>query len=53
MKSNHIDNQRLFKAVTQDALLEEAEVEHLSVCDECLEMVRVFVRQNLSKSASP
>ncbi len=51
MKSDHIDNRRLFEVVNETAILEPTEVEHLSTCEECLEMIRVLIRQNLSKSA--
>jgi hypothetical protein len=55
MESEHIENRRLYVAVTQEALLEPAEVEHLRSCEECLEMVRILVRQQiqLSKGAYP
>ena len=51
MQSNHIDNKRLYSVVNEGAILEAAEVDHLSKCEECLEMIRVLVRQNLSRSA--
>ena len=51
--SSHIDNHRLFEAVSERTLLDTAEVEHLSTCEECLEKVRVFVKQILAKSANP
>jgi hypothetical protein len=50
MESVHIDNQKLYEIVTGNAVLEAAEVEHLRSCEECLELIRVFVRQNLSQS---
>ena len=50
MQSNHIDNRRLFSVVNESAILDEAELEHLSTCEECLELIRVLVRQSLSKS---
>jgi hypothetical protein len=53
MKSDHIDNRRLYEVVNEAAILEEAEVEHLSTCDECLEMVRILIRQYLSRSTNP
>jgi hypothetical protein len=49
MKSEHIDNRRLYDVVVNKVVLEEAEVLHLSSCDECLEMIRVFVHQTISK----
>ena len=51
MQSNHIDNKRLYSVVNEGAILDAAEVNHLSQCEECLEMIRVLVRQNLSRSA--
>ena len=51
MKSDHIDNRRLYEAVNEDAILEEVEVQHLSTCEECLELIRLLIRQSLSKSA--
>jgi len=50
MKSEHILTRRLYEAVTQQAILEQSEIEHLQICDECLELVRLFVRQNLQKA---
>jgi hypothetical protein len=51
MKSEHIDNQRLYAAVNESLILEEDEVNHLGKCEECLELVRVLIRQSQSKSA--
>ena len=53
MMSDHIDNRKLYEVVTKDTVLDRAEVEHLEICDECLEMIRVFVRQKQSKNATP
>jgi hypothetical protein len=50
MKSDHISTRRLYEAVTEKAVLEQPEVEHLQNCEECLELVRIFVRQNIQKS---
>ena len=50
MKTDHIDNRRLCAAVDETVILEEAELEHLGACEECLELIRVLVRQK-SKSA--
>jgi len=52
MMSDHIDNRKLYLVVTTDAVLERAEVEHLEICDECLEMIRVFVRQRHTKDTN-
>jgi predicted RNA-binding protein len=53
MKSDHIDNRKLYEVVEGKAVLEAEDVEHLKTCDECLEMIRVLVRQNLSKGTGP
>jgi hypothetical protein len=50
MKSDHISNRRLYEAVVEKATLEQPEIEHLRTCDECLELVRLFVRQHIQKS---
>ena len=51
MESAHIDNRRLSQVVNQDAVLEQDEIVHLSTCEECLEMVRILVRQVVSRDA--
>jgi hypothetical protein len=51
MKSEHIDNRKLYEVVNERAILDEKEVEHLSTCDECLEMVRILIRQQLSNTS--
>ena len=51
MKSDHIDNHRLYEVVNETTILEQNEIDHLGKCEECLEMVRILIRQNLSKSA--
>jgi hypothetical protein len=53
MKSGHIDNSKLYEVVNETTILEQDEIEHLSTCEECLEMVRILIRQNLSRSANP
>ena len=53
MKSDHIDNQRLCDVVKGSAILEKNELQHLSNCEECLEMIRVLVRQQISNSEHP
>jgi len=50
MKSDHIVTRRLYEAVMAQAILEQSEIEHLQICDECLELVRLFVRQHLQKA---
>ena len=50
MKSDHIATRRLYEAVVEKVTLEQPEIEHLQTCDECLELVRLFVRQRIQKS---
>jgi hypothetical protein len=45
--SDHIENSRLYEAVNERAILEAAEIEHLSTCEECLERIRALVRQKV------
>jgi hypothetical protein len=52
MESKHIDNAKLYAVVIEEALLDSSEIEHLKTCEECMEVIRVFVRQRLSKSAN-
>jgi hypothetical protein len=47
----HIDNRKLYDAVMERAVFDEAEAEHLGSCEECLEMIRIIVRQLLTKRA--
>ncbi|MBI4473575.1 MAG: hypothetical protein HY646_12980 [Acidobacteria bacterium] len=55
MKSDHIDVRKLYNAVAEQTTLTESETEHLKTCDECLELIRVFVRQRIqaSKGGTP
>lgn len=50
MRSDHISTPRLYEAVVEESILDQHEVEHLHACDECLELVRLFVRQHIQKS---
>lgn len=50
MKSDHIDTRRLYEVAAQKAILEQSEIEHLQSCEECLELVRIFVRQQIQLS---
>ena len=52
MESQHIDNRKLYAVVVEEALLDASEVEHLKICEECMELIRVFVRQCLTRSAN-
>jgi len=52
VSSIHIDNSKLYEIVIGTTVLEPPEVEHLKICEECLEMIRVFVRQVLSKGTT-
>jgi hypothetical protein len=49
MESSHIDNRKLSEVVSEHAVLGAAEIEHLSSCEECLELVRILVRQIISR----
>jgi len=51
MESEHISNRRISEVVAQDAILEQSEIRHLQQCQECLELVRILVRQKLSNTA--
>ena len=48
MESEHIDNRKLYEVVAQQVLLTKTEIEHLKSCEECLELIRVLVRQQIS-----
>ena len=52
MESGHIDNRKLSEVVKENAVLEQKEVEHLNTCEECLEMIRILVRQNVSRGSN-
>ena len=52
MESTHIDNQKLYDAVISRAILNESEMNHLKGCPECLELMRVLVRQQLQSKAA-
>jgi len=48
MESEHIEARKLYDAViSEQTTLSEAECEHLKICDECLELIRIFVRQRI------
>ena len=53
MKSDHIDNRRLYKAVYEVAIFEQNEIEHLRACEECLELIRVLVREKAKSADAP
>ena len=52
MESEHISNRRLCEVVAEEAVLDQTEIDHLQGCEECLELVRILVRQKLSKPAN-
>jgi hypothetical protein len=52
MESEHISNRKLCEVVAEEALLDQSEIAHLQNCEECLELVRVLVRQQISKAAN-
>ena len=49
MKSDHIDNRKLYEVVIEDGILDEAEVQHLGECEECLQIIRILVQQAIRK----
>lgn len=49
MDRDHIESIRLYEVVTNGAVFDRCEMEHLCGCDGCLEMIRVLVSQRLSK----
>jgi hypothetical protein len=48
MESPHIDKRRLVETVTQHIPLTSEETQHLESCEECLELIRLIVRQQLA-----
>lgn len=50
-KSDHIDTDRLSAIVETHVALGKHELEHLGVCEDCLEMIRALVVETLSKTA--
>ncbi len=50
--SEHVDNRRLYDVVVEKAVLDESEVEHLGNCEECLQLIRILVRQ-ITNSTQP
>ena len=47
MEPEHIDNNRLKQVVAEEAMLSPTEIEHLKDCEECLELIRLLVRNRL------
>ena len=45
MESEHIETRKLYDAVAGQAVLDQSEIEHLGTCEECLELIRLLVRQ--------
>jgi hypothetical protein len=52
MQSNHIENRKLYIVAREEGVLNREELLHLSKCDECMEIIRAFVRQSLSNASS-
>lgn len=53
MESGHISNRKLYELVYEEAVLvEQSEVDHLRNCEECLEVIRILVRQQISKGVN-
>jgi hypothetical protein len=48
MKSDHIENRKLYTVAREEGVLNRDELVHLSTCEECMEIIRAFVRQSLS-----
>jgi hypothetical protein len=47
MESEHIEKIKLRQVVAEEAVLSPSEIEHLRNCEECLEVIRVLVRNRL------
>jgi hypothetical protein len=47
MEPEHIDSIKLKQVVAEEAVLSPTEIEHLKDCEECLELIRVLVRNRL------
>ena len=47
MDPEHIDNVKLHQVVAEQVVLSPTEIEHLKNCEECLELIRVLVRNRL------
>ena len=45
MESGHIESHKLYEVVTENAVLEQREIQHLEICEECLQQIRFWVRQ--------
>lgn len=43
MESEHIENDRLYQVVAEEVVLRPSEIEHLKICEECLETIRILV----------
>jgi hypothetical protein len=48
MGSTHIDNARLTKVVAEEVVLSPNEIEHLRTCEECLQLIRILVRNRIA-----
>jgi hypothetical protein len=44
----HIANAKLYEVVVEEAALSPIEIDHLRTCDECMEVVRIMVRNRVS-----
>jgi hypothetical protein len=52
MKSQHVDNRKLYEVVREKAVLDEIEMEHIGGCEECLQFIRILVAQIVRSAAS-
>jgi len=48
----HIANAKLYEVVVEEAALSPIEIDHLRTCDECMEVVRIMVRNRVSALVS-
>ncbi len=44
----HIANAKLYEVVVKETALSTTEIDHLRTCDECMEVVRILVRNRVS-----
>ena len=47
MEPEHINTIKLKQVVAEEAQLSPIEIEHLKDCEECLELIRILVRNRL------
>jgi hypothetical protein len=52
MESEHISKDMLSKLVAGKATLDQSQIEHLRDCDECMQIIREQVGEELSNGAT-